>query len=152
MNVKFEIRTTDNTFAYSELSGCVEKAELQNEADLSLDLDRGSWISRMKELLPGERFEPYRNEAKECWSQVQKIVQAASELRLTTTARADFYDYSRRQSLAYQQLLEKGMNSPDGERLMREIEHMKMKCHQAAHVISSSVLGSLFDKGMYHIT
>jgi hypothetical protein len=147
MNVRFELRNTDNNVYFSELSGCILKSELETEADPSQDLDRGTWLTRMKELLPGERFEPFRNQFREAWSKVERIVEAASGLKATDSARSDFYDFSKKQSVAYQQLLEKGVTSPEGERLIREIEHMKRRCHQAAHTISSSVLGSMFGKG-----
>lgn len=148
MNVRFEVRSPDNNIFFSELSGCILKSELETEADPSQDLDRGSWLSRAKELLPGERFEPYRLQFKDAWSKVEHIVEAASGLKATDSARSDFFDYSKKQSLAYQQLLEKGMTTPEGERLIREIEHLKRRCHQAAHTISSSVLGSMFGKGV----
>ena len=123
------------------------KSDLEREADPEVELDRGSWYSHLKDLLPGERFESYRHQTRESWKQVERVVEAAGELPQTHVARADFYDYSKRQSVAYQQLLEKGVTTPDGERLIREIEHMKRRCHQAAHLISTSVLGTMFGKG-----
>ena len=161
MNVKFEVRSSDHTVSYSELSGCVRKESLQEESpteeeegdgeEPTQEIDKGSWLSRMKEILPGDRFQTYRAEARVVWAQVERIIESASGLQQTKAAREDFYNFSKRQSQSYQNLLEKGLMSPEGERLVREIEHMKFKCRQAAHVISSSVLDSLFAKGEYTI-
>mmetsp|Transcript_21091 Transcript_21091/g.30478 ORF Transcript_21091/g.30478 Transcript_21091/m.30478 type:complete len:673 (+) Transcript_21091:66-2084(+) len=148
IQVRFQVRTPENKNAETLLAGCLPKSVVGLPLDdNATGLKRGTWLSRAKELLPGDRFEDARRNVREWWHRIESVVDSASRLQATNAARSDFYVYSKRQSVAYQRLIAEGITSSEGEKLVADIERLKGMCHQAAHAITSTVLDSLFSKG-----
>jgi hypothetical protein len=82
---------------------------------------------------------------------VENLLDESSVLEQTSLHRVDFFTYSHRQSLCYQQLVSEGLTTQKGEKLVGEVEKWKAMAHKSAQLIVSSVLDSIFHKSTSHI-
>ena len=110
-------------------------------------LRKGNWNSRLKELLPGEKFEESRSNIRQILMKVDTLLDDTMKGYNFFQHKYHIYMYYKRQCQAYQHLVIEGITTDKGERHMKEFEHWKALVNEQVDGMLNELLDPVFEKG-----
>lgn len=113
-------------------------------------LKKGNWNSRLKELLPGEKFEEARSNIRQILLKVDNLLDETMKGYNFFQHKYHIYMYYKRQCQAYQHLVLEGITSEKGEKHMKEFEHWKSLVNEQVESMLNELLDPVFQKGFIY--
>jgi hypothetical protein len=111
------------------------------------NLRKGNWSSRLKDLLPGEKFEESRAEIRQILGKVETILDESMKGVNLFRYKCHIYLYYKRQCQAYQHLIQEGITTEKGDKHMNEYEHWKELVNQEIEKMFGELIEIVFVKG-----
>jgi hypothetical protein len=111
------------------------------------NLRKGNWTSRLKDLLPGDKFEDSRAEIRQVLAKVENLLDETTKGVNLFRNKCHIYLYYKRQCQAYQHLIQEGITTEKGDKHMNEYEHWKGLVDAEIEKMFQDLLANAFAKG-----